>query len=165
MEDLQEKLLRAIERKDFLAIEQLVKWGADLNEPFGPIETTPFMYALNEFKTGEQIEKLINLGGNPNTKNRHGETPLMFAVDGKGCEDVVPWVMVDCGLETLDTQDIWGNTALMRVLLNVSMRPTIRKGLIFAMLDYGADTTILKNKKGQTAWDIIWKQMSKGKIS
>ena len=160
MEDLQDKLWKAIESKNFNLVARLVRLGADLNEPYGPIDTTPFMYALNEFKKAEQIEMLMDLGGNPNTKNKHGETPLMFAVDDKGCEAVVPWVMVDCGLKTLDSQDVWGNTALMRVLLNPEIRPALRKELIYSFIDYGADLTNRKNKRGLTAWDIIWNQMN-----
>ena len=164
MQDLQKELVKAIEKRDLNYIRTLVKQGADLNEPFTPIDMTPFLYAMNEFKKAEQIEELINLGGNPNIKNRHNETALMIAVDDNGCESVVPWVMIDCGLESLDDQDIWGNTALMRVLLNPSIKPKRKKELIFAFLDYGADLTHIKNKRGLTAWDIIWDQMTDKKL-
>lgn len=40
----------------------------------------------------------------------------MRAVEGQ-CEAIVPWLFMDSGVD-LDAQDIWGNTVLMRVLLD-----------------------------------------------
>jgi len=150
--NIQEDLLKAIKERNLKLIQYYVKKGADLNKPMPPIGMTPFLYAMNYFKDGERIEALIDMGGDVNKTNQHGETPLMRAVDGQ-CEAIVPWVFVDYGAE-LDTQDIWGNTALMRVLLDKNIHR--KKKLLYALLDYGADLTNLKNKRGQTAWDIMF---------
>lgn len=150
--NIQEDLLKAIKERNLKLIQYYVRKGADLNRPMPPIGMTPFLYAMNYFKDGERIEALINMGGDVNKTNQHGETPLMRAVEGQ-CEAIVPWLFVDSGAE-LDTQDIWGNTALMRVLFDKNIHR--KKKLLYAFLDYGADLTNLKNKKGQTAWDIMF---------
>ena len=79
-----------------------------------------------------------------------GETALMIAVENN-CGDVVPWVMVDYGAD-IDAQDIFGNTALMRCLRSKNRN----KNVVFALIDYGADLTTLKNKQGKMAFDLLW---------
>ena len=150
--DIQQALLKAIKEKNLKLIQYYVKNGADLNKSMPPIGMTPFLYAMNYFKDGERIEALIDMGGDVNKTNKNGETPLMRAVEGQ-CEAIVPWLFVDSGAN-LDAQDIWGNTALMRVLLDPHIGR--KKKLLFAFLDYKADLTNLKNDRGQTAWDILW---------
>lgn len=150
--DLQEKLLKAIGEKNLKLVRHFVESGADLNKPFPPIGMTPFLTAMNYFRKAEEIEKLIEMGGDVNKTNSHRETPLMLAVECQ-CDSIIPWLFVDCGA-FLDAQDMWGNTALMRVLLDKNIHR--KKKLLYAFLDYGADLTNLKNKKGQTAWDMMW---------
>ena len=150
--DLQEKLLKAIEEKDLKLVRHFVESGADLNKPFPPIGMTPFLTAVNYFRKAEDVENLIDMGGDVNKTNDHGETPLMFAVRGQ-CDSIIPWLFVDSGAK-LDTQDTWGNTAFMRVLLDKNIIQ--KKKLLYAFLDYGADLTNLKNKQGKTAWDMMW---------
>lgn len=152
--DLQAQLIQAIEDKNLRMIKALVDSGADLNEPYGPIGTAPFIFAMNYFKKGEQVEQLIDMGGDVNSKNDHGETPLMIAVEEGKCDSILPWLFVDCGLKSLDDQDISGNTALMKALLDGHIKS--KKDLIFSFIDYGADLTNLKNKRGLTAFDILW---------
>lgn len=150
--DLQEKLLQAIKERDLKLVRHFVESGADLNKSFSPIGMTPFLTAMNYFKKAEDIEKLIDMGGDVNKTNSHRETPLMFAVENQ-CDSIIPWLFVDCGA-FLDAQDIWGNTALMRVLLDKNIQS--KKKLIHSFLEYGADLTNMRNKKGQTAWDIMF---------
>lgn len=80
------------------------------------------------------------------------KTAKNTVVNGQ-CDSIIPWLFVDSGAK-LDTQDNWGNTAFMRVLLDKNIFQ--KKKLIYAFLDYGADLTNLKNKQGKTAWDMIW---------
>ena len=124
--------------------------GSMINNAGG--DTVPFMYAMNYFRKAEDVEALIDMGGDVNKTNDQGETPLMFAVRGQ-CDSIIPWLFVDSGAK-LDTQDMWGNTAFMRVLLDKNI--TRKKKLFYAFLDYGADLTNLKNKQGKTAWDMMW---------
>lgn len=146
-------LMRAIQQHDLKQIEWLVFRGANLNASYDFHRSTPFMYAVTVFHKGNEIEKLINLGGDVKYKNRRGETALMLAVENH-CADIVPWVMVDYGAE-LDAQDVYGNTALMRCIQ--SENPS--KQVLFSLIDYGADLTNLKNQKGKTAWDLLWDRM------
>ena len=150
--DKQQELLKAIKERNLKLIQYYVKNGADLNRSCSPIGTTPFMYAMNYFRKAEDVEALIDMGGDVNKTNDHGETPLMFAVRGL-CDSIIPWLFVDSGAK-LDTQDMWGNTAFMRVLLDKNIIQ--KKKLLYAFLDYGADLTNLKNKQGKTAWDMMW---------
>ena len=144
-------LMRAIQQHDMKQVEWLVFRGANLNGHYDIHRSTPFMYAMTVFHKAEEIEKLISLGGDVNYKNRRGETALMIAVENH-CADIVPWVMVDYGAE-LDVQDVYGNTALMRCLM--SQNPS--KKLVYALIDYGADLTNLKNNEGLCAFDMLWR--------
>ena len=148
-------LIRAIEQHDLKQIELLVLRGANLNASCDFHRTTPFMYAVTVFHKAHEIEKLISLGGDVKYRNRKGETALMYAVES-GCEDIVPWVMVDYGAE-LDTQDVYGNTALMRCIKSEHFKNN--KQVLFSLIDYGADITNLKDQKGRTGWDLLWERM------
>ena len=86
-------------------------------------------------------------------KNRVGKTALMIAVEN-GCEPITPWVMVDYGAD-INAQDALGNTALMICLES----RLYTKKLLYALIDYGADLTNLKNKEGKTAFDILYDEL------
>lgn len=148
-------LIRAIDQKDLKQVQWLIFRGGNLNAMYDPFRNTPFMYAMTVFHKAEEIEKLITMGGDVAYKNRRGETPLMIAVENH-CAHIAPWVMVDYGAD-INAQDAWGNTPLMRCLM--SKNPS--KDLIFALIDYGADLTHIKNKKGQFAFDMLWQLMQK----
>jgi len=146
-------LMRAIKLKDWKEIKRLVYLGANLNASYDTFRSTPFLYAMTVFKKSHEIERLINLGGDVEYKNRRKETALMIAVEN-GCETVTPWVMVDYGAD-INAQDVWGNTPIMRCLKS----KLYTKDLLYAMIDYGADLTKYKDKEGHTAWDLIWNEM------
>jgi len=148
-------LIRAIEQKNWYEIERLVRLGGDLNAPCDPFRNTPFLYAMSVFKKAEEIEQLIKLGGDLAYQNRRGETAMMLAIDN-GCEAITPWVMVDYGAD-INVQDAWGNTALMRALLGKNIKQ--KKKLIFALIDYEADLTNLKNKEQKRAFDLLWDKL------
>ena len=148
-------LMRAIKLQDWKEIKRLMSLGGNLNASYDPFRSTPFLYAMTVFKKASEIERLINLGGDVKYKNRRGETALMIAVEN-GCEAIVPWVMVDYGAD-INAQDAWGDTALMRCIKGPNFNR--RKKLLYALIDYGADLTNLKNKQGLTAWDLLWNKM------
>ena len=148
-------LMRGIEQKNWQEIKRLVHMGGNLNASYDFHRSTPFMYAVTVFHKAQEIENLINLGGDVKYKNRKGETALMYAVES-GCEDIVPWVMVDYGAE-LDAQDVYGNTALMRCIKSKHFKNN--KKILFSLIDYGADLTNLKDQKGRTGWDLLWDRM------
>ena len=146
-------LLKAINEKNWREIKRLVHLGGNLNAAYDPFGNTPFLYAMHIFKKAEEIERLIKLGGDVTYKNRAGKTALMVAVEN-GCEAITPWVMVDYGAD-IDAQDVFGNTALMRCLMSKNKN----KNAVFALIDYGADLTNLKNKQGKMAFDLLWDKM------
>lgn len=156
--DNQQALIKAIEKKDLETIKELVDGGADLNKPFTPIHTTPFQYAMVFFKDLKSVETLIKLGGNVNSTNDHLETPLMIAVNLDGpvrkCDPRLPALFVEYGVETLDAQNQWGNTALLNVLLAGNIKS--HKDLIECFVKYGADIFKKRNRRGLSAWDVIW---------
>ena len=143
-------LMRAIQQHDLEQVGWLVFRGANLNAPYDFHRSTPFMYAMTVFHKPHEVEKLIKMGGDVKYKNRRGETALMVAVENN-CGDVVPWVMVDYGAD-IDAQDVFGNTALMRCLMSKNKN----KNAVYALIDYGADLTNLKNKQGKMAFDLLW---------
>ena len=146
-------LLKAINEKNWREIKRLVHLGGNLNAAYDPFGNTPFLYAMHIFKKAEEIERLIKLGGDVTYKNRAGKTALMVAVEN-GCAAITPWVMVDYGAD-IDAQDVFGNTALMRCLMSKNKN----KNAVFALIDYGADLTNLKNKQGKMAFDLLWDKM------
>lgn len=150
--DYQAQLFQAIEQKNIKLIKSLVEMGAELNELDPKLKTTPFIHAMKYFKKSDQIEKLIDMGGELNSKNYNGETPLMVAIQSN-CEYITPWVMVDMGAN-LDTQDNNGNTAIMRLLMDKDLLK--KKKLLYCLLDYKPDLTNIKNNKGQTCFDIMF---------
>ena len=143
-------LLKAVDEGNWREIERLVHLGGNLNAAYDPFGNTPFLHAMQLFKKAEDIERLIKLGGDVTYKNRAGRTALMVAV-GNGCEAITPWVMVDYGAD-INAQDALGNTALMICLES----ELYTKKLLYALIDYGADLTNLKNKEGKTAFDMLY---------
>lgn len=143
-------LIKAINERSWREIERLVHLGGNLNGAYDPFGNTPFLYAMHIFKKAEEIERLIKLGGDVTYKNRAGKTALMVAVEN-GCEAITPWVMVDYDAD-INAQDSLGNTAIMYCLQSRSCT----KKLLYALIDYGADLTNLKNKEGKTAFDLLW---------
>ncbi|MBR6412231.1 MAG: ankyrin repeat domain-containing protein [Alphaproteobacteria bacterium] len=146
-------LLKAINERNWREIKRLVHLGGNLNAAYDPFGNTPFLYAMHIFKKAEEIERLIKLGGDVTYKNRVGKTALMIAVEN-GCEPITPWVMVDYGAD-INAQDALGNTALMICLES----RLYTKKLLYALIDYGADLTNLKNKEGKTAFDILYDEL------
>lgn len=70
-----QKLLEALELKQFVEVDRLIKDGADVNVNFGPGDN-----ALHYFNDVDIIEKLISCGASVNHSNSYRETPLMHAV-------------------------------------------------------------------------------------
>lgn len=73
---INQQLLEALEQKQFVEVDRLIKEGAAVNVRFGPSRDS----ALHYFSDVEIIEKLLNCDAHVNALNSYQETPLMHAV-------------------------------------------------------------------------------------
>ncbi|KAE8164833.1 ankyrin repeat-containing domain protein [Aspergillus tamarii] len=106
------------------AVELLLdKYGASLELANGDMEWTAYQAAIYHGKP-ETARMLLERGANPNSRDRHGRTPLSWAVniEWDDCHDGIGSTMVPLLLETdgvdVNSQDKMGRTPLFYALLS-----------------------------------------------
>ncbi len=133
---------------DIDMVKLLLAKGADANLT-GDHGYSPLHRAAEESKNVEVVRMLISHGANVNARSRDGRTPLM-----KSCYvPEITKVLIESRAE-IDAQDDEGRTALFFASY-YRCRATAR-----ILVENGADPNI-KNKQGESAWDIARKRKDK----
>ncbi len=159
-------LIEAIKASDIDLIETTIECGANVNQ-VDKNGCTPLMIALEPScgeinpiqynspftKIDQVLDTLINSGAFVNTADLEGETPLIKAAKMNIPNIYNTFIALEADF---DAQDRLGNTALMYAVLNGNA------DIIQQLLD-GSPDRGLKNKSGQTAYDIA-KQLQKESI-
>lgn len=73
-------LLIAVERGDFNTVDLLLKFGVDIDTPFG-FGLTPLLEVSKKKEGGHAIERLLDRGANINHQTEGGKTALIFAIE------------------------------------------------------------------------------------
>jgi len=144
------RLDTAIYRKDYRAIQALLKEGIDINATDKGGLTALMIAILAEDADPATVEFLIARGADVNVRDRAQRlTALHFAARDQKL--AIVRVLLAHGAE-VDPQDIFGDTPLWRCVMNSSRNIEIVKEL----LAKGADPN-KKNKSGVSAIDIAVK--------
>lgn len=146
--DLRSQLMNALYEDDFNTVKDLFIKGVKVNLPYNHRKWTPFLWVCKEHSNQEIIQLFLQQGGNVNSQNDEGSTPLHIMARHRSSFECLA-LLIDAGANP-NAQDNDGWTPLMDALHHpqVSMRMNVVRGLMAK-----TDLTI-KNNKGQTAYDI-----------
>ena len=145
------ELLKALIERDLNKARELIKAGANLNEPYNKNGWTPFLWVVKEFYEEEVIVEFIQLGGDVNQCTNENQSPMMIAATHRSSPEVIN-LLARYGADA-NKQDSYGFTPLMRILKHPQL--SMRKSVVKALIDMGCDLTDLKNIQGQTAIDMM----------
>ncbi|UKZ81451.1 hypothetical protein TrVFT333_009223 [Trichoderma virens FT-333] len=90
---------------------------------------------------------LLRKGASVDKKGRHGRTPLHYAIRAKSSRDEIVKALLDKGAH-VNAEDDDGNTPLIVAVQETAGMPVVR-----LLVSCGASST-MKNKAGESAWDI-----------
>lgn len=134
----------------------LINAGVDLNLKNGNGNTALMLVAIKNDRVST-AQDLIHAGAKLNVQNKDGDTALMCAIKNNHPAIALDLInsRVDPDLQgvkvDLNLPDVYGNTALMWVVINHDL------DLAEALIAAGADLS-LKNKKGKTVFDYAANQ-------
>ena len=142
------QLMNALYHDDFSTINNLLSQGVNVNLPYNHNGWTPFMWVCKEHCNAEVIQLFLAYGGNVNSKNKAGETPLHIMAKHRSAYNCL-LALIENGANP-NAQDNNGNTPLMVALSHpqVSMRMAVIGNLLLLR-----DLSI-KNNNNETAYDI-----------
>lgn len=142
------QLMNTLYHDDFSTINNLLSQGVNVNLPYNHNGWTPFMWVCKEHCNTEVIRLFLAHGGNVNSKNKAGETPLHIMAKHRSAYDCF-LALIENGANP-NAQDNNGNTPLMVALSHsqVSMRMVVIGNLLLL-----SDLSI-KNNNNETAYDI-----------
>ena len=129
-------LIIATESGNSSAVQQLIKQGANINEPDSN-GVTPLMHAIWS-GNADVIKQLIELGADIKAKDKNGYNALLHAIDYADYKIVK--LLLDKGAD-INSKDNKEVTALMRAVYNA--KPDIAKHLI----ELGVDANAKDNQK------------------
>ncbi len=138
---LNSELLKAVKKNDAAAVERLLDQGADIEARDGR-GWTPLMNAIHAGRI-ENAKLLIAKNADANAKDKRGWTALMTAIFGG--DAVVGRLLIEKGADVNAKDNLFGNTALMVVLVN---SPEYDK-FTALLIEKGADVHV-KNNEGMT---------------
>lgn len=142
------QLMNALYHDDFLTINNLLNQSVNVNLPYNHNGWTPFMWVCKEHCNAEVIQLFLAYGGNVNSKNKAGETPLHIMAKHRSTYNCL-LTLIEKGANP-NAQDNNGNTPLMVALSHpqISMRIAVIGNLLLL-----SDLSI-KNNNNETAYDI-----------
>ena len=146
--DLRSQLMHALYDDDFSKVIELLNNGVKVNLPYNHHKWTPFLWVCKEHSDPEIIQLFLEHGGNTNSKNDEGSTPLHIMARHRSSFECLA-LLIDAGAD-VNAQDNDGWTPLMDVVHHP--QAMMRKDVIYG-LAHNSDTSI-KNKEGKTAYDI-----------
>jgi len=130
-------LIESTMQSDVNRIEQLLKSGADINEPGGRYGETALMAASRKGNF-DIVKLLISKGADVNAKGTYGDTALIAA--SWGCQlDIVKY-LIEKNAKINEKNKSYGSTALNIVAGDCDDARIIRQ-----LLDNGADLNIKNN--------------------
>lgn len=141
-------LMTALWHNEFEKAEEMIENGADVNAPYQENGWTPFLWICKEFGQGPEFRWYIEHGGDVHYKNKEGETAFHIIAGRGDYSDLYEFLELGCNF---NEQDRRGDTPLMRAVSRWALRWGGSVPEEFFLL---TDTTI-KNKHGQTVFDII----------
>ena len=146
--DMRQQLMNALYEDDFNTVKDLLSKGVKVNLPYNHRKWTPFMWVCKEHNDPAIIKLFLEYGGNVNSKNDEGSTPLHIMARHRSSFECLA-LLIDAGANA-DAQDNDGWTPLMDALHHpqVSMRMAVVRGLMAK-----SDLTI-QNHNRKTAYDI-----------
>lgn len=162
------ELMQAVEKKEYAAVEALLKQGSDPNELYGgelshnglPLQGKLPLAVACLYMDSQLVALLLAHGANPGLKDAEGKTPLVYCF-GAGVDvstrtfadkavDTILKAMVDKGLDANAEADEKGNT-----LLNLACKAadaatgynghTLPGQFVRQLLRYKADPNIADN--------------------
>lgn len=147
-------LIEAIWHHEFEKAREMVENGADVNAPYQENGWTPFMKICREFGQGPEFKWYVEHGGDVNYANKSGETALHILAQRNNYTNLFELKNFGCNF---NAQDRGGYTPLM---LAVSRQALHWGGSVPEEFFTLTDTTI-KNKHGQTVFNIIKSEWSR----
>ncbi len=146
--EMRRQLMDALYHDDFSTINNLLSQGVNINLPYNHNDWTPFMWVSKEHCDSGVIKLFLAHGGNVNSKNKAGETPLHIMAKHRSAYNCLQ-VLIEKGANP-NAQDNNGNTPLMIALSHpqVSMRMAV-VGNLLPLSDLN-----IKNNDNETAYDI-----------
>jgi serine/threonine-protein phosphatase 6 regulatory ankyrin repeat subunit B len=105
------------------------------------------------------VQKLLEMGADPNIADSEGGVPLAEAVIGRAVNPEIVRMLIEKGAN-VNHQENNGATPLIYAAANNQISPETRQTIVKMLLDKGADTK-LKDKKGNSALD--WAKKSNNK--
>jgi len=142
--NINELLVKAIEKENYTEIDKLLDLGADPNFHVEGVGSA--MSLSTRCKTIKCMELLLQSGGDPNLYLQSTKRNLIFKTISPGKLEYVK-LLVENGAN-LNAQDSVGNTPLIAAIILNQFE------IAFYLLDSGADKS-LKNNFGNTALDIF----------
>ena len=138
----------ALIHEEFKKAEEMIENGADANAPYHANGWTPFLWICKEFGQGAEFRWYIEHGGDVNYKNMDGETAFHIIADQGKYYNLREFADLGCDF---NEQDKNGNTPLMLAV----GRWALRYGGSVPEEFFSLTDTSIKNKHGQTVFDII----------
>jgi ankyrin repeat protein len=137
------ELIQAVKAGDTIAVESLIKQGADVNAP-ETNGTTPLHWAVYQRDAG-MVKRLLAAGAKPSVVNQFGSSPMQEAALTGGVEIIK--LLLAAGADP-DSANAEGQTALMLVARTGNVDAA--KALLIA----GAHVNAIESFGGQTA--LMW---------
>lgn len=141
-EILNEKLLKAVEMKDWDEVEQSIADSADINAKDNNGNTALTLAAY--YNNLDKVKQSIADGADVNAKNNSGNTALLWAAANKNL-DMVKY-LIEYGAD-INAQNNYGNTAFIRAVLSKNL------DMVKYLIEHGADVNA-QNNDGYSA--LIW---------
>ncbi len=162
-EMLEESARKKMYNLFFLYVKKVGLTEEELNKGFGYDRGTPLHLATGMGLT-EIVKLFIEKGANPNAKDKNGNTPLHWAA-GTGKTEIVKELLKHKDID-LNTQDIYGFTALYRAVTNNHTEVVelfIEKGVdIKAKFPYMLNETALHRAAGNGNTKLVKLLLEKG---
>lgn len=146
--DLRSQLMHALYDDDFSKVIELLNNGVKVNLPYNHHKWTPFLWVCKEHSDPEIIQLFLEHGGNTNSKNDEGSTPLHIMARHRSSFTALG-LLIDAGAD-VNAQDNDGWTPLMDAVKHP--QAMMRKDVIRNLAKL-SDTSITNND-GKTAYDI-----------
>ena len=147
-QEMVQVLMKALYHDDFKQVEDLLNQGVNVNLPYNHAKWTPFMWVCKEHCDPAVIELFLKHGGNVNSRNNEGSTPLHIMARHRSSFDCLELLIMRGASQNAQDNDGW--TPLMDAVHHPQV--AMRISLVFSLL-LGTDCRI-KNKDGKTAYDI-----------